>query len=144
MRATTAVMAVVGVFGVFAASTPARADWDDYDGGWRRVSGGSINSREHQWQEQRWHEREQRERAWRAYAPPPIAYAPPSYYAPPPAYGASPPAYYAPSPARLLRAAPEGRFSKPLASRSGLVSAVSFQSLCPTWVHADMCRVEGG
>ncbi len=54
MRATTAAMAVVGVFGALAASTPARADWDDHDGGWRRHE----------------RERERRERAWQAYAPP--------------------------------------------------------------------------
>jgi hypothetical protein len=35
MRAVTAVMAA-GVLGVLAVSSPARADWDDYDGGWRR------------------------------------------------------------------------------------------------------------
>jgi hypothetical protein len=94
MRAITAVMVAVGVFGVLAASAPARADGDDYDGGWRR-----HEWREHQWREQRWREHEWRERAWRAYAPPPLVYAPPGYYAPPPAYYAAPPtAYYAPPP----------------------------------------------
>ena len=97
MRAITVVMAAAGVFGVLAANAPARADEDDYGGGWRR----------HEWREQRWREHEWRERAWHAYAPPPLAYAPPGYYAPPayyvppppPSYYAAPPtAYYVPPP----------------------------------------------
>ncbi len=95
MRAITAVIAAVGVFGVLAASVPARADEDDHDGGgWRR-----HEWREQQWREQRqheWRERAWREHAWRAYAPPPIPYAQPGYYAPPPAYYTpqSPPRFY--------------------------------------------------
>ena len=85
MRATTAVIAALGVFSVFAASTPARAEWDDYDGGWHR----------HEWREHQWREHQRQERAWQGYAPPPVAYAPPGYYAPPAAYYAPPPAYYA-------------------------------------------------
>jgi len=108
MRAITAVIAAIGVFGVLAASTPARADWDDYDGGWRR-----HEWREHQWQEQRWHEHERRERAWQAYAPPPVAYAPPGYYAPPPAYYAPPPAYYAPPPPVYYVPSPRPVFEAP-------------------------------
>lgn len=88
MRATTAVIAALGVFSVFAASTPARAEWDDYDGGWHR----------HEWREHQWREHQRQERAWQGYAPPPVAYAPPGYYAPPAAYYAPPPAYYAPPP----------------------------------------------
>lgn len=85
MRAITAVMAAVGLFGAVAASAPARAHEDGYDGGWRR----------HEWREHEW-----RERAWQTYGPPPIAYAPPGYYAPPPAYYVpQPPAYYPAPPA---------------------------------------------
>ena len=103
MRATTAVIAALGVSGVLAASTPARADWSDYDGGWRR-----HEWREHQWREQRWHEREheRRERAWRVYAPPPVAYAPPGYYAPPSAYYVPPPPVYYAAPPRPVLEAP--------------------------------------
>jgi len=104
MRAITVVMAAVGVFGVLAASAPAWADGDDYDGGWRR----------HEWREHQWREHEWRERAWHAYAPPPLAYAPPGYYAPPPAYYvppppayyAAPPTYYAPPPPPPVYEAP--------------------------------------
>ena len=116
MRAITAAMAVVGLFAALAASTPARADEDDYDGGWRR-----HEWREHQWREQRWREHEWRERAWHAYAPPPIAYAPPGYYAPPayyvppPAYYTAPPAYYA-SAARLSGSGAVHRLRLPLST----------------------------
>ncbi len=36
MHAITAIIAALGVFGVLAASAPARADEDDHDGDWRR------------------------------------------------------------------------------------------------------------
>ena len=103
MRAITVAIAALGVLGVMATGTPARAHDDDYDGGWRR----------HEWREHRGWERRRAEHEWRdhewrerAYAPPPVAYAPPGYYAPPPAiyapepgyYAARPPIYYAPPP----------------------------------------------
>lgn len=51
MRAITAAMASLGVLGIVAASTPAQAQEDDYDGGWKRQEW-----REHQRHEQRWRE----------------------------------------------------------------------------------------
>ncbi len=113
MRAITAAIATLAVFGVLAASAPARADWDDYDGGWRRHEWREHQWREHQWQEQRWHEHERRERTWQAYAPPPVAYAPPGYYAPPPAYYAPPPAYYAAPPPAYYAPPPRPVFEAP-------------------------------
>lgn len=109
MRAVTAVLAVFGLLGVVAASTPAKAhDFDDDDGGWRRQAW-----REHQWQEQHWREHEWRERARESYAPPPVVYAPPGYYAPAPAYyPAPPPAYYA-VPPRAYYAPPPPVYSAP-------------------------------
>jgi hypothetical protein len=115
MRAITAATATLAVFGVLAASAPARADWDDYDGGWRRHEWREHQWRERQWQEQRWHEHERRERAWQAYAPPPVAYARPGYYT-----------RRRPTtrPLRLLTTPHlRGPSSRPQASRSGLASA---------------------
>ncbi len=91
MRAATAALAVIGMFGVIAASVPARAE-GGYDDGWQR----------HEWREQRWREHEARELEWREHElreRDRRAYAPPAYYTPPPAYYAAPPrAYYAPPP----------------------------------------------
>ena len=94
MRAGAVAMAALGVFGVVAASAPARAD--EYDN-WRR-----HEWHEHEWREQRWREHEWRERTRHVYGPPPAyvqpGYAPQYYaqpgYAPPAAYYAPPPAYY--------------------------------------------------
>lgn len=97
MRGFTAIVATLGIFGVCAASAPARAHDDDDNSGWRRQ----------EWQEHQWREHEWRERAGRFYAPPPVAYGPPGYYVPQPTYYAPPPpayyvappnAYYAPPP----------------------------------------------
>jgi len=103
MRAVTAVLAVFGLLGVVAATTPAKAhDFDD-DGGWQRQEW-----RAHQWREQRW-----RERARESYAPPPVVYAPPGYYAPAPAYyPPPPPAYYA-APPRAYYAPPPPVYNAP-------------------------------
>ena len=100
MRAITATMAVVGIFGILAASVPAQADEDDYEGGWRH-----HEQREHQWREQRWREHEWRERGWQAYHPP-LAYAPPGYYPRPPAYYVPPPVYYAAPPTEYYASPP--------------------------------------
>lgn len=102
MRVIPVLLAAAGALGVVAAaSTPARADWDDHDG-WRR-----HEWREHEWRERRWREHEWRERAWGAYAPPPAYYVPPPVvYAPPPAYYVPPPAYYAPPPPPPVYGAP--------------------------------------
>jgi hypothetical protein len=110
MRAVTAFVAVLGVLGVVMASGPARADDDDYDGGWRQ-----HQWHEHERMEQRWREHEWRERAWHSYGPPPVAYPAqgyyvpqPTYYAPPRAYYAVPPsAYYTPPPPQPVYEAPD-------------------------------------
>ena len=92
MRLFPVLLASVGVLGVAATCSPARADWDD--DGWRH----------HEWhehQERRWREHEWRERQRQSYhAAPPVIYSvPPAYsYTPQGYYVAPPPAYYAPPP----------------------------------------------
>jgi hypothetical protein len=92
MRITPLVIAAIGLLGIAAASSPARADWDDDDDGWRR----------HEWREHRWREHEWRGQYWHQYAPPPpVVYVPPPvryYSVPAPSYYAPPPAYYVPPP----------------------------------------------
>jgi hypothetical protein len=113
MRITPLIIAAIGLLGVAAASSPARAD--DDDDGWRR----------HEWREHRWREHEWRGQYWHQYAPPPpVVYVPPpvryysmpapSYYAPPPAYYAPPPPVYAAPGVSIgfgfgLRSPPPGR-----------------------------------
>ena len=97
MRATTAAIMVIGLLGIIATSTSAKAhDFDD-DEGWH-----GHEWSEHQWHEQRWREHEWREQAHERYAPPPVVYAPPNYYVQQPNYY-PPPAYYAPSPPTYYR-----------------------------------------
>ncbi len=98
MRLVPVLLVSIGVLGVAAAHSPARAEWGD--DGWRH-----HEWREHEWREQRWRDHEWREHEWRerqrqSYAPPPVIYgAPPAYSYTPPAYYAPPPtAYYAPLP----------------------------------------------
>ena len=105
MRIVPVILAALGALGVAAASSPARAEWDDHDG-WHQ-----HEWRERQSREQRWHEHEWRERQWRGYAPAPaVVYAPPpaAYYAPlpPPYYAAPPAAYYPPPPPQPVYEAP--------------------------------------
>ncbi len=96
MRIVPVVLAAVGVLSFVAASSPARADWDDHNG-WRWQEGREHARQEHerawqqhQWREQRWREREWHERAYGAYGPPRVIYStPPTYY-----YAPSPPPYY--------------------------------------------------
>lgn len=96
-RITTIVAAALGVLGVVvAASAPAHAHDDGYDGGWRY----------HEWQEHQWREHVWRERAWHAYAPSPVVYAPPGYYVPPTYYEPVPQAYFAPPPPPPIYTAP--------------------------------------
>lgn len=106
MRRFTAVLAILGVFSVVAASVPAQAHEDDGDDGWR-----PHEWRGHEWREQRWHEHEWRERARQAYDAPPVLFAPPDYSPPPPAYYVPPPAYYAVPPRAYY--APPPRFYAP-------------------------------
>jgi len=100
MRAGAVIMAALGVFGVVAASTPARADEYDFDNwrhhGWHEHERREQRWREHDRREHEWREHGWRERARHAYGPPPVyvqpGYAPPAaYYAPPPAYYEAPP-----------------------------------------------------
>ena len=96
MRAAAAALAVLGVFGVVAASTPARAESEEFGGGWRRHEG-----REHEWQERRRREQEERERAEREqerrrYEHARRPYAPIGYDAPLQGTYAPVPAYYPP------------------------------------------------
>ena len=91
MRLVPALLTAVGILGIMAVSSPARAEWDGHDDERGRHEWRQQEWREHQWREQRWREHEWRERAYRAYGPPRVIYAPPPsyYYAPPP-----PPPYY--------------------------------------------------
>jgi hypothetical protein len=86
MRTITAVIGALGIFGVVASAGPARADDDNFDGGWRR----------HEWHEHQWREHEWGEHAWHGYAPP-MAYVAPGYYAVQPSYYPPPPVYYVPA-----------------------------------------------
>jgi len=108
MRVIAAAMAAVGVLSVVAASAPAQAQEDGYDGGWRRPEW-----REHQRREQRWREHEWHERARQAYAPPPVLYAPPSYNVPPAAYYVPPPGYYAVPPREYYAPLPPPIYEPP-------------------------------
>jgi hypothetical protein len=99
MRTITAIIATLGVLGVVIASTPARADDDDYGGGrrheWREHQWREHERREQQRREHEWREHEWREHGWHAEAPPlayyvnpPRTYYIPQSYSPQPSYAA--------------------------------------------------------
>ena len=80
MRTVATAVAAFGLLATFLSAAPARADADDWGGGY-------------QWRHQRWHEREWRRHEWREHHRawyPGYSY----YYAPPPVYYTPPPSYY--------------------------------------------------
>ncbi len=101
MRAAATVLAVLGMAGVIAASSPARAEGGGYDrrddraynergrgDGWREHEGREHRRREFEARERAEREQElrrhERERAHRIAAPYGYAAPPPAYYAPQP------------------------------------------------------------